>query len=168
MAIRFSIIYSIYLAFILLCHVKLILDNGYVITIITIIIIITPFLQLILSLLLLSSVLRYYFRFWTIIIRLFFILFYLFFFNFLTILIGETVLLYSVQEFIEFLPTFFICLHNQLISINSILTYWRVQMFEKCDSSHRDKWILASFNISTRAFRQNLVVQLYPANNKKK
>ena len=43
----------------------------------------------------------------------------------------------SVQKFIEtqgWLPlTFFICLHNQLSSFNSII----VQMFEKRDSSNR-------------------------------
>ena len=54
-------------------------------------------------------------------------------------LTGKTVLLHSVQEFIEFPPTFFISLHNQLISINSIVTYSRVKMFEKCDSSNREK-----------------------------
>ena len=43
----------------------------------------------------------------------------------------------SVQKFIEIqdwlLLTFFICLHNQLSSFNSII----VQMSEKCDSSNR-------------------------------
>ena len=61
-------------------------------------------------------------------------------------LTGKTVLLHSVQEFIEFPPTFFISLHNQLISINSIVTYSRVKMFEKCDSSNREKWMFTSFN----------------------
>ena len=35
------------------------------------------------------------------------------------------------------LLTFFVCLHNQLSSIHSIITYYRVQMFEKGDSSNR-------------------------------
>ena len=46
-----------------------------------------------------------------------------------------TVLLNSVQEFIEkeawLLLTFFICLHNHLSSIHSIVTYQRVHMLEK-------------------------------------
>ena len=46
----------------------------------------------------------------------------------LTILTGKNcVLLHSVQEFIEteawLLLAFFICLHNQLSSIHSIVTY---------------------------------------------
>ena len=45
----------------------------------------------------------------------------------LTILRGKTVLLNSVHEFIEIevwlLLTFFLCLHNQLISIHSIFKY---------------------------------------------
>ena len=35
------------------------------------------------------------------------------------------------------LLNFSICLHNQLSSMNSIITYERVQMFEKCDSLNR-------------------------------
>ena len=58
----------------------------------------------------------------------------------------------SVQELFEIeawlLPTFFICLHNQLISIHSIVTYYMTRMFEKCDSLNRQKWVVASFNIS--------------------
>ena len=59
----------------------------------------------------------------------------------LTILNGKTVLLNSVQESIKIKAwlrlTIFICLHNQLISIHSIVTYQRVQMSEKGDSSNR-------------------------------
>ena len=56
----------------------------------------------------------------------------------LTILTGKTcALLNSVQKFIEIqgwlLLTFFICLHNQLNSFNSI----NLQMSEKRDSSNR-------------------------------
>ena len=46
------------------------------------------------------------------------------------------VLLNSVQEFIEIeawlLLTFFLCLHNQLYFIHSIVTYFNI--FEKCNS----------------------------------
>ena len=53
----------------------------------------------------------------------------------------KCVLLNSVQEFIEaeacLVLTFFLCLHNQLISTQSIVTH--MQMFEKCDSSNRQK-----------------------------
>ena len=42
-----------------------------------------------------------------------------------------------MQEFIEIeawlLPTFFLCLHNQLSSVHSFVTFQRVQMFEKGD-----------------------------------
>ena len=56
----------------------------------------------------------------------------------LTILTSRScALLNSVQKFIEIqdwlLLTFFICLHNQLSSFNSII----VQMSEKRDSSNR-------------------------------
>ena len=44
------------------------------------------------------------------------------------------------------LLTFFKCLHNQLSSIHCIVTYWRVQMFEKCDSSIDRKWTVAPFS----------------------
>ena len=64
------------------------------------------------------------------------------------------VLLNSVQEFIEteawMLLTFFLCLQNQLLSIHSTVTYWREKMFEKYDSSDRQKWMVPSFSISAR------------------
>ena len=51
------------------------------------------------------------------------------------------VLLNSMQELIEIeawlLMTFFQCLHNHLISIHSIATYYREQVFEECDSLNR-------------------------------
>ena len=51
------------------------------------------------------------------------------------ILIGKTVLLNSVQEFIEIetwlFLTFFLYLRYQSISIHSTATYQRVQMCEK-------------------------------------
>ena len=58
--------------------------------------------------------------------------------GFLTILTWKTcVLLNSVQKFLEIqgwlLLTFFICLHNQLSSFNSII----VQMSEKHDPSRQ-------------------------------
>ena len=58
--------------------------------------------------------------------------------GFLTILTWKTcVLLNSVQKFLEIqgwlLLTFFICLHNQLSSLNSII----VQMSEKHDPSRQ-------------------------------
>ena len=64
------------------------------------------------------------------------------------------ILLNSVQEFIEIeawlLLTFFLCLYNQFISIHSIVTYSRKQIFEKCDSSSRQELMVASFSISAR------------------
>ena len=48
------------------------------------------------------------------------------------------------------LLTFFLCLQNQLLSIHSTVTYWREQMFEKYDSSDRQKWMVPSFSISAR------------------
>ena len=57
------------------------------------------------------------------------------------------VLINSVREFIEIeawlLLNFFLCLHNQLISIHSIVTYKGVQIFQKSDSSNRQKWMVA-------------------------
>ena len=48
-----------------------------------------------------------------------------------------------VEEFIEIeawlLLTFFICLHNELSSIHSIVTNQTVQMLEIGDSSNRQK-----------------------------
>ena len=64
------------------------------------------------------------------------------------------ILLNSVQEFIEIearlLLTFSLCLHDQFISIHSIVTYSRKQMFEKCDSLNRQNLTVASFSISAR------------------
>ena len=66
---------------------------------------------------------------------------------------ANCILLNSTQELIEIetclLLFFFLCLHSQLISIHSIIIYSRVEMFEKCDSSKRQKWMVASFSIST-------------------
>ena len=60
--------------------------------------------------------------------------------TYLTTLTGKYVFLNLVPEFIEtevgLLPTFFLCLRNQLISI---VAYKRAQMFEKCDSPNRQK-----------------------------
>ena len=65
-------------------------------------------------------------------------------------------LLNSVHRFIEIeawlLLTFFWCLPYQLNSIHTIVTYWRVHMFEKCDSSNKQKWIAPSFSISVRFY----------------
>ena len=44
---------------------------------------------------------------------------------------------FSTRTFAWLLLTFFKCLHNQLSSMHSIITYSRVQMFEKSDSSNR-------------------------------
>ena len=53
------------------------------------------------------------------------------------------VLINSVQEFIEtkawLLLTFFICSHNQILSIHYSVTYEIVKMFGKGDSSNRQK-----------------------------
>ena len=58
------------------------------------------------------------------------------------------VLINSVPEFDEIeawlLLTFFVCLYNQLFSVYSFVTYWRVQMFEIHDSSNRHKWFVLS------------------------
>ena len=43
------------------------------------------------------------------------------------------------------LLTFFICLHNQLSAIYPNVTYQRVQIFEKDDSSNREKMNGGSF-----------------------
>ena len=60
----------------------------------------------------------------------------------------------SVQEFIEIqaclLLNFFLCLHNQLVSVHSIVTHQRAPMFEKCNSSNRQKRMVASLSISAR------------------
>ena len=69
-----------------------------------------------------------------------------FYFQYLTIPTWKNLYsLNSVQKFIEIqgwpLPTFFMCLHNQLSSSNSIIA----QMFEKRDSSNRQwTWMVAS------------------------
>ena len=59
-----------------------------------------------------------------------------------------------MQEFIEIetllLLTFFIFLHNQLSSIHSIVPYQRVQIFEKDDSSNRQKINDCSFQSVSR------------------
>ena len=70
----------------------------------------------------------------------------------LTIVTGKSyVLLSSVQEFIEIeawlLLTFFLCLHNQSSSIHSTVTNEKVQMFEKGDSSNRQKTKAAPFGM---------------------
>ena len=56
----------------------------------------------------------------------------------------------SVKKFIEIqgwlLLTFFICLHNQLSSFNSII----VQVSEKRDSSNRNEWLLLSVTFTTK------------------
>ena len=57
----------------------------------------------------------------------------------------------SVQKFIEtqgwLLLTFFICLHNQLSSFNSII----VQMSEKRDSSNsKNEWLLLSVTFTAK------------------
>ena len=57
----------------------------------------------------------------------------------------------SVQKFIEIqdwlLLTFFICLHNQLSSFNSII----VQMSEKRDSSNsKNEWLLLSVTFTAK------------------
>ena len=62
--------------------------------------------------------------------------------NALTILTGKScvsrVSLNSVKRMAGWLLLiFFICLHNELRSIHSNITYLRVQMFEKCDPSNR-------------------------------
>ena len=46
---------------------------------------------------------------------------------------------FSTKTAAWLLLTLFICLHNQLSFLNSIITYYRVQMFEKCDSSYRQQ-----------------------------
>ena len=55
----------------------------------------------------------------------------------------------SVQEFMEIeawlLLTFLICFHSQLSSMHSIVTYLRVQIFEKFDSSSKRLPLSASF-----------------------
>ena len=43
------------------------------------------------------------------------------------------------------LLSFFMCLHNQLSSVHSIVTYQKVQMFEMGDSSKRQKMNACSF-----------------------
>ena len=67
----------------------------------------------------------------------------------LTVLTGKTVLLNSVQELIEIdawlLLIFFIYLHIELNSINSIITCKRVKVFEKGDPSIRQKMDVCSF-----------------------
>ena len=72
------------------------------------------------------------------------------------------VLLNSVQEFIEIqawlLLTFFLFLPNQLISVYYIITNIRVQMFKKCDSSIRKKWLLLT--AFQQGFRQKLTWSL--------
>ena len=59
-----------------------------------------------------------------------------------------------VQEFIEIeawlLLTFFLCLDNQSISVHSIFMYQKLQMFEKCDSSNREKLMVSSFKFQQR------------------
>ena len=54
-----------------------------------------------------------------------------------------------VQGFIEIeawlFLIFLVCLHNQLNSIHSIVTYERLQMFQKGDSSNRQLLFSASF-----------------------
>ena len=59
-----------------------------------------------------------------------------------------------VQEFIEIeawlLLTFFLCLDNQSISVHSIFMYQKLQMFEKCDSSNREKLTVSSFKSQQR------------------
>ena len=54
---------------------------------------------------------------------------------FLLAITGKTVLVNSVQEIIEMeawvLLRFYLCLHNQLDFIHSIVTYWRVKVFKK-------------------------------------
>ena len=57
----------------------------------------------------------------------------------------------SVQKFIEtqgwLLLTFFICLHNQLSSFNSII----VQISEKRDSSNsKNEWLLLSVTFTAK------------------
>ena len=57
---------------------------------------------------------------------------------------------YSIQyknllEEAWLLLTFFMCLHNQLSSTHSIVTYGRIQMLEKGDSSNRQKMNDCSF-----------------------
>ena len=69
------------------------------------------------------------------------------------ILAGKNcVLVNSVQEFIEteewLLLTFFLCLHNQ-----SIVTYERVEIIGKGDSSNRQKMKSCSFQ---QVLQQNL------------
>ena len=63
-------------------------------------------------------------------------------------------LLNLVLQFIEIeawlFLTFFLCLRNEIFSIYSIVTCWSVQMFEKCDSWNRQKWMFVSFIISAR------------------
>ena len=71
-----------------------------------------------------------------------------FYFQYLTIPTWKNLYsLNSVQKFTEIqgwpLATFFICLHNQLSSSNSIIA----PMFEKHDSSNRQEtWMAASFS----------------------
>ena len=66
----------------------------------------------------------------------------------LTILTGKTILLSSVPEFIEteagLLLTFFLWITFSTFYCHIL----KVQVFEKCDSSNRHKWMVASFSIS--------------------
>ena len=76
----------------------------------------------------------------------------------LAILTGKKyVLVNLVQEFLEIeawlLLTFFVSLHSHLSLIYSIVTYYREQMFEKGDSSNRQKMNVWSFQ---QGLRQNL------------
>ena len=50
------------------------------------------------------------------------------------ILLSSLLELIEIEAFLHL--TFFLCLHTQWISIHSIVTYQRVQIFEECDSSH--------------------------------
>ena len=69
----------------------------------------------------------------------------------LTILTGTScVLLSSVQEMAGWLPlTFFVCLHNQLSSIHTIITYWEYRclknVIHQIDSKNEWLFLSASF-----------------------
>ena len=63
----------------------------------------------------------------------------------LTILTEKTVSYSVIWKRSVVLLTFFLCLHNQLISIHCIVACWRIQLFEKCDSSNRQNMNGCSF-----------------------